>query len=401
MKSLTGEQRKVFKQSVKLSRGLYKNNFQELFPTGKHRIEIPIENVDYTVSKAYKLIKSYLAANNYKISDYVGGYATKENDKNIYKIGKIISKNKYLSDHFRDCVYRQKFKFVVSRHPFDIACSTWNQDWESCLDWKDGINGECLQDMVIANSCMVAYLVSRSSNTVLGRCFVIPYYNYDMGDFWLTTSSTPYGLFPKECLKFLGDWLNKNYNEKYRFPKDNLNVLISYKFPNNLVYDNDDKKYVRALNTKLMDNKFAIRKMINQKTVEKTLVQFYKNKGAYPNLSVLLKECESWYRYHRSYGRDENLCDMKNMKYLITWLKDEHIDNKEYFDYIHSKKLTLNKRLYKVEKIIANEDYTNNYEKYMKMLDHKIDWKDGKEIWKEYYSDEKTRISKEIFSKLI
>ena len=401
MKSLSGEQRKVFKQAVKLSRGLYKNNFPELFSGGKHRLEIPIDNIDYTGSKSYKLIKNYLSENKYKIKDYVGGYAVKEGDKNTYKIGKIISKNKYLSNHFRDCVYRQKFKFVISRHPYDLACSSWNQDWESCLDWKTGFNNSCIHDMVIANSCMVAYLVSQSSNTVLGRCFVIPYYNYDTGDFWLATSSSPYGLFPKDCLKFLGDWLNKNYNEKYRLPKDGLDVIMRYEFPNDLVYDNCDSRYVRALNIKLMDNKFAVRKMINEKTVEKTLAQFYKKSGSYPDVGLLLKECELWYKYHQSYGRDENVRDMKNMGYLISWLKDEHIDNVEYMKYLNSKKLKLNKRLYKVEKFIGNEDYNDNYEKYINIMIDKIDWKEGKEIWSEYYANDRTKISRDIFAKLV
>ena len=142
MRVLNNEQKKVYKKAVKLSRGLFKNNFPELFPDGKHRFEIPITDVDYSHSEKYKLVKNYLEDENYTITDYVAGYAKRSGDKNIYKIGKLIKRNRYLSDKFRDCVYRQKFKFVISRHPYDIACASWNQDWESCLcfeDWAIGL----------------------------------------------------------------------------------------------------------------------------------------------------------------------------------------------------------------------------------------------------------------------
>mgnify|MGYP001588773498 FL=1 len=246
MKTLTCEQKLVYKKAIKLSRGLYKHNFTELFPDSKDRIEIQLDNVDYTVSDSYKLVNNYLNENGYNVDDYIGGYATKIGVKNKYKIGKIIKHNKYLTSNFRDCVYRQNIKLIISRHPYDIACASWDQDWTSCLNIEDGHNKECLHDMIIANSCMIAYTVSETNNTPLGRCFIIPYYNYDTGDLWLHPASTPYGLFPKECRSSLQDWLNINYNERYVVPKLGKSNVI-FKFPNDLVYDNEDDGYIEYL----------------------------------------------------------------------------------------------------------------------------------------------------------
>ena len=247
--------------------GLYKNNFTELFQDKKDRLEIPLvnDNIDHTNSDSYKIINSYLTENGYQIDDYVGGYAIKKGDKNKFKIGKIIKHNKYLVTNFRDCVYRQKIKLVISRHPYDIACASWGQEWDSCLNIEDGINRNSIHDMIIANSCMIAYTVSATSNTPLGRCFIIPYYNYDSGDFWLHPASLPYGLFPEECRNFLKNWLNENYNEKFLAPKmKSKDMVVEFKFPNDLVYDNDDDQVVKYFNYNHMD-KLTIRKHINEK----------------------------------------------------------------------------------------------------------------------------------------
>jgi len=409
MKILTGEQKRVFKKAVKFSRGLYKNNFPELFKNGKDRFEIAINNIDYSDSNSYKLVYNYLKENKYEITDYIKGYATKKDDKNIYKIGKIVKNNKYISDHFRDCVYRQNFKIVISRHPYDIACASWNQDWDSCLDFEDGFNVECINDMVIANSCIIAYMVSATKNTVLGRCFIIPYYNYQTGDYWLYTSDTPYGLFPYETLDFLREWLNKNYNEKYLAPKiQSKDIIVKFKFPNDLVYDNDDTGEIQYFNVKHM-NKYNVRKCINDNTIESILRDCYKINQKYCGLELILEETKNWYEYHKSYGRDENHRDMKNKRFLLYWLegKDpEFKDVEQYFNYLNRHKLLINGSK-SIQKWIIEDINFSEYQvnKYLKLIKDKVDWYEGKEAitqWsKDGYIKEGGVAQRRMFAKLV
>jgi hypothetical protein len=101
MNTLTYDKRNIFKKVNRLSRGLYKNIFTELFPNNKNRVELNLTNIDFTDSNSFKLVNNYLNDNGYKIHDYVGGYATKDGGKNIFKIGKLIKHNKYLLTNFR------------------------------------------------------------------------------------------------------------------------------------------------------------------------------------------------------------------------------------------------------------------------------------------------------------
>lgn len=408
MRTLSGEEKQVFKKAKKLSRGLYKNNFPELFPNKKDRLEIPITDIDYKNSQSFKLVDNYLKSNGYQINDYINGYAIKKGDKNIYKIGKLVKNNTYIANHFRDCIYRQKFKIVVSRHPYDIACASWNQDWDSCLNFEDGFNVESIHDMVIANSCMIAYLVSATKNTVLGRCFIIPYYNYDSGDYWLYTSNTAYGLFTKDMLHFLRKWLDENYNKKYIAPKLNtLDVIVKFKFPNDLVYDNDDIKTIKYFNAKYM-NKYAIRKHLNENTLENILKECYKINGEYHQLDLVLEETKNWYEYHKSYGRNENLRDMKKKRFLLYWLEGKEPkedESKEYFNYISRYNLMIDGS-YMIQRLIDDEYVFCRYQltKYLTLIKYQIVWDDAKEMiisWgKDGVITEDGAIQKRLLAKL-
>lgn len=386
MKTLVGENRKIFKKAKKLSRGLYKNICNELFINKKDRFTINIDNSQYSDlvkdTDEYKLIDNYLSENKYKIVDFIQGIAEKENDKNKYKIGRLIKHNKYLSDKFRDCVYRHNLKFVISRHPYDIACASYNQDWDSCLNIKDGFNNSIMNDMIVANSVMIAYLVSGTKNTVLGRCFIIPYYNFSSGDYWLYTANTGYGLFPDKYIEFLRDWLDKNYNNKYLLPNFiSKDIVVKFTFPEELVYNNDDKSSIKIYNVKGMD-KYTIRKYINEYKLEQMLRAVYISTQEYPDLNIVRDEVTKFYDYHKSYGKDLDSPIMKRCKFMLYWISGDKIPKNEligYFKYLRTHKLRI-KRNTQIEKLIVDELWTfNNVCDYISILDEKINWKLGKD----------------------
>jgi len=385
MKVLTGQRKKLYKRVIKLSRGLYKNNFPEIFRK-KDRITIPLDfGLDCTSCSSYNTVEELLHERGYEIHNYVEGYATKSGDKNIYKIGKIIKDNNYVLTKFKDSIYRQKLKLVLSRHPYDIACASWGQDWDSCLNIENGVCRDEVFSMLIANSLLIAYLVSANGNKVLGRIFIIPYYNFDSGDYWLYPAGTAYGIFSEEIRQYLKRWLDNNFNEKYVVPNLLTNELrVDFHFPEYLVYNNEDRKKITYYNMNNINN-IAIRKHLNELTLESTLKDFYNDTNKYPNLDVIRYEVNKWYRYHESYGRSKDDRDMKRNRFLLYWLNDTQPEVNEcgdYLNYITRFKFKINRSL-NIEDYLTNHNLSDkNLIKYVKSLKAAIKWDDGKEMLK-------------------
>jgi hypothetical protein len=378
MKTLTGKEKEVFKKALKFSRGLYKSNFNELFGR-KHRIEIPINHVDFNQSSNYKVVKAYLEEAGYKITDYVGGYAQKNWDKNTYKIGRLVKDNIYVRDKYRDCVYRQNLKMVISRHPYDLACASWNQDWRSCLCFEGGFNEDCLKNSIIANNLLIAYLVGCNRGNVMGRCFVIPYYDYDTGDLWLHPAKYSYGIFSKENIKFLEQWVDKNYNEKYVIPKlGKTKYKYSFHFPNELVYDNDDKKNIIIYNEKIMENRKTIRESINKGTIVTKYKQIVKNCDS-ANTEILIDELKKYIDYHSLYT---DTLKTKMFYYYLTG-EDLGINQEDYIEFLLREKLKI-KPSETIQKYIIKKDKFTKFKDYIVNVDEKLNWDEGKRELKEW-----------------
>jgi len=386
MKTLTGENKKVFKKALKLSRGLYKHNFDDLFQ-GKNRIHIPVNYTDYEGSSSYKIVNNYLKDNGYIIVDYIGGYAVKEDDsnqKNKFKIGKLLKSNNYVLNNFRDCPHRQKLKLVISRHPYDIACASYNQEWESCLHFNGGINHHCLKASMYSNMLLIAYLVTASTNTVMGRMFVIPYWEKDQCEVWLHTADIGYGIFPQKHRDFLRDWLNKEYNYKHIYPKlDDSIFSWNFSFPEDVVYDNGDDKKIRIYNIKYMNNKYKIRKLINENKIINRISLMYRKNGSQGltknwNIGVIKKEVNAWVDYHQSYERDD--INFKKMVWFKKWLHSEPIDESDankYLNFLKYHKLKISHNDILQDYVITRG--LHEMEKYLKLLHKPIKWDEGKE----------------------
>jgi hypothetical protein len=407
MKSLHSTEKVFFKKAMNYSRGIWKHNFNELFGDRK-RIEVPLETgVGAEDSNAYKLVSNYLRTHgNYKMTDYVGGYCQRSDDKNVYKIGKIIAENEYISEHFRECPFRQKVKLVISRHPYDIACASWGQDWDSCLNFEDGMSGEELENSISSNMLLIAYTVpisKKGNKKPLGRVLVVPYINRKTGLFHLYPAVTTYGIFHDKYREDLIKWLDDNYNNRmtHKFGED---LSYKFEFPSHAVYDNDDRDTIIVSNPIILTNRKFVRKSINQGNLCKMLSNLgHTTVGSINNSSgTNMVECELdiYMEYHKLYGGIASSRIYRNNQMSQMFMsKAEPIDPdhvNEYINFLIRNKLQVD-RLVSYEKIIAADYKIGFFKKYVQVIDNPIVWDEGCDMVKDLVESKLLSVNSKLY----
>jgi hypothetical protein len=385
MITLTGVNKQLFKRVINLSRNMYKANYRELFGN-RNRIEIKVEDRDYTKeSTAYILINKKLSSQGITIIDYIKGYAQKDGDKNIYKIGKLIKDDTKLSNLFRDCSFRQKIKIILSRHPYDVACASYQQEWDSCLNIEDGECREYMDRALKANLLLVAYIVPDKEDTngfekPIGRVLVNPYFDDDNGGLWLQTASTGQGIYSDNFSKYLNQWLDKNYNNKFTLPKLKTGgTQIIFRFPDELVYDNDDPDEVYVINTNVVNDRKWVRDVINRGVLLQQLSKIGLRKvsdiKSCMTSNVLYDEVNNFIEYHRLYGRSDT--KFKKILYAYFFLNEKEPEDEyedEYFTFLSNNKLKFNGSV-KIQEFLEREEYSSNVlVKYADMIDTPVKW---------------------------
>lgn len=139
-------------------------------------------------------ISAELENRGYKILSYEDGTAIKIDDieeKQKYKIGKILKDNETLLAQFRDDPIRQmgQFLIVLSRNPDDIAKMSTDRAWVSCMASTGmmGTNNFHYVPNEIKQGALVAYVVKASDPNIydpLSRILLKPYRKVrDFSDF--------------------------------------------------------------------------------------------------------------------------------------------------------------------------------------------------------------------------
>jgi hypothetical protein len=252
--------------------GAYFDKLDKVF-NNKNRIISKI-NIDYSHinSPLMEKIDSFLSKVGYTIIDtesYIKGFAHsyKKNDdgsfkidkKNPIRIGKLLQKHesdgevevtsrvdgkktvkkvagKPLLHEFKNDPIRAsngEFLLVISRHPYDVAGSSTDRSWTSCMDLglskihypktapKKGINSKYVSKDILEGT-LVAYIVPSSElfrgkngeekvklNKPLSRILIKPHKS-DIGPVYTMgrTYGTQYPEFSREILKWISQELN-------------------------------------------------------------------------------------------------------------------------------------------------------------------------------------------------
>lgn len=419
MKTLSGVKRKIFQFCRNVDEGRYKTRFNTIFQ-GKSRIEIGLTGIipddEGDSCTSYQEIESFLNGVGYEILDYKKGYASKKSDpKNCpVKIGKLLKKNKPLLDKFRDCPDRQSVKLVLSRHPYDIACASYGQDWDSCLNFEDGGYSVYLRQSVKYGNLLVCYTVSDSNikSKPLGRCFIFEYLDYKWGNTFLKADRQTYGIFNEKFRKFLDDWLDINYNQPKVFKMKVDEVCV--RFPA-AAYNDNMPDLMIIQNKKIMTDIKFVRKLINTGT----LCSYLKKKYEY-NEEDLIRELKFYIQYHENYlglyskmhpeerKISKNISDYKKLLSVLEGGQSGSIKfDENYIDFIMKIGFKIDKNEY-LEKYILKRynDSTNPFvfnliHKYCCILKGKTDWKRGAGLAKEIYDNHYVRKPKTNYSTIL
>lgn len=259
------------KMSRKNSGAYTKNAIVQVFGN-KDRLVLPF---DFDINRDYESIKNDPDSTFYKISkfldhynfyikdikDYVDGICYKKNDKNVYKIGKILTElgddiemttkkggkikttqevEDYKEDPIKN-IKNEKFVVVISRHPYDIYGMSTDRSWTSCMSMSDG-SMKCAMKKDVKYGSIIMYLVPDSElkqngkialKKPLSRILLRPIVNPEKE---LAYSRGPlYGAKIEKFKEFANDWVLKNFNSKIKNKK-------GFVYAKGL-YDNDYSEY--------------------------------------------------------------------------------------------------------------------------------------------------------------
>jgi hypothetical protein len=219
-----------------------------------------IYDFDLDVEKDYSNIKTDPTSNFYKInelleqynyyikniSDYIKGICYKQNDKNVYNIGKILNKfgketelitkkggkiktteevEMYKSDPIKN-ITSNEMVVVVSRHPYDIYGASTDRSWTSCMNLEGG-EMNCKLQADVSHGSIVLYLVPKSElrengkialKKPLSRILLRPMVNKEQ-ELAYAVGPNKYGAKIEKFKTFSTDWAIKNFNSKVKNKK--------------------------------------------------------------------------------------------------------------------------------------------------------------------------------------
>jgi hypothetical protein len=211
-------------------------------------INLAFEKEINDVESSYNKIKDAIKQAGFEISigDYIKGICFKKGDKNVYKIGRVLTSldqpqmsitdrsgnvksvneydHRFKSDPIRH-INDEPMLVVVSRHPYDIFGMSTGRSWTSCMDLKkerEGNNTKYLPNEV-ALGTLVAYLIPKTELKPNGKVDLRkPYSRIALkplrnGDKELAYGiGKIYGAEVTKFTKFIKKWAVENFNKRVK-----------------------------------------------------------------------------------------------------------------------------------------------------------------------------------------
>lgn len=134
----------------------------------------------------------YLNQANYEVVDFKEGLVRKKGEKNIVKIGKVLtmlSKSDPDAKYFLNVYNNAKsvmvldapdvYVMVISRHPYDIGGMSTDRSWKSCMNLRGGEN-EHYVPIDIEKGTIVSYLLNKNDLNIknpIARISIKPFIN--------------------------------------------------------------------------------------------------------------------------------------------------------------------------------------------------------------------------------
>lgn len=179
-------------------------------------------------------INSFLQDLDYEIIDYRQGLAKKSDKKQTVGIGKILTREnrpdlkKMFDERLGGRVkeYEEPLLAVFSHKPEDIAASSTDRNWKSCMDLREGTKYRQLFNKITKGG-LVVYLIKESDKNIenpLARMSTRRYEDRN-GNFIFMGNSICYGVKDMGFIDFANDILHKS------------NIITSKQFSGKLFRD--------------------------------------------------------------------------------------------------------------------------------------------------------------------
>lgn len=234
------------------------SKFQELGFDDKKRLYIPLNHTSdnvYLDSVIQVEVGDVLRSLNYTLIDYKKGLCKKDGDeKNVYKVGKVLNKNnaEYTLKRFNEDMIRSnvnlnldELEVVISYNPFDIAMMSTGRGWSSCMRYKIGEFSDFAKHIHDDISCgmLVAYLIHKDDKKIhnpKARMLLKPYKNFNTGETYYIPAGMVYGLTLESFKNTLQEWL-----DEWQPEKEDVLYVNSYKFyidksESNIIFNKED-----------------------------------------------------------------------------------------------------------------------------------------------------------------
>lgn len=216
-----------------------------------YRIYLPLNRPKEQPLPAPADISEAVQSLGYQVEDYRAGIAVDSSGKRRLRIGRLLGKHKELQKRFNEDKTRAaqaKYVVCISRHPYDIAGSSTDRGWTSCMNLVDGTYKDYVFNDVKLSG-LVAYLINEKDRNIANptaRVLIKPFYP-SSGDPVFVADSV-YGTEVHGFKATVQAWLDSNLNHgkkagAYKISADSYNDGKDI----HLHLDKDDPKSIQKV----------------------------------------------------------------------------------------------------------------------------------------------------------
>lgn len=225
MVSLSALRPSQFRKFVKgWDKGRYAEAFEKFSGTkdrNAYRIYLQLNRPKEPPLPAPSDIAKAVEEAGYQVEDYRAGIAVDKDGKRKMRIGRLLEKHRDLQKKFNEdksrSAHRGKFIVCISRHPYDIAGSSTDRGWTSCMNLVDGSNKEYVfKDVKLGG--LVAYLIDEKDLNIknpTARLLIKPFVpKFLSSDGPVLVADGVYGTDVKGFQRTVQTWLDTYLNHK-------------------------------------------------------------------------------------------------------------------------------------------------------------------------------------------
>jgi hypothetical protein len=192
-----------FRNLMNVGRGIARKRINKIWPRLKKMADFTNRSGDrlyFNIEQSNDLeipskneIVNFLSNNNYDIVDFSKGFVKKEDDKNIIRLGKVLTMigksdktaldllQKYNNEKSLLTKTGEEYFMVISRHPYDIGSMATGRNWRSCMNLRGGEDRHYVE-IDIELGTIISYLVEKNDKNIqdpISRVLIKPYLNQD------------------------------------------------------------------------------------------------------------------------------------------------------------------------------------------------------------------------------